>query len=574
MLLVSLHQSKNNEASRFIRSCSECGGIDYHHAMVTSMNIFELIFIAGLMALSSVGVLAASAIPDAEGLPPQTPGTPVFISSGDSEAGQDNGVAVDTSGEIMMVWEETNKVLTKRYRSKIIGKSSEEGWSASTEIMIPPLTEPVATRVVSVAPGYMLAFWTARDRRQDIPGGWPYAVWSASYAKGQWSAAIPVSKTLPVAALAGKSPAGQAPTGVSTHHERLAVSTGKDAASGKAIAVWQEWWCVGACITSVKLSRIMSATYNAEKGWSTPIQVNNDSTPTPEEPEVSIDQQGRAVAVWRQRYDRSGTKVSADSEGLWIQRLHYSVLQPGSTRWAAPHLVEGITPTANVSKAAISSNAAGDAMIAWAEKKGRKGSDTQENCEVVMATRLVKTDLSWESPKAVSKPAGDFACDIVGFNMALDTAGNALVGWTASVQPERDHVAYAPAGQPWRAQLPLPYSNSGKTSQLRIAFVSPGRAVVVGTYVKHGQDRRSMRSHIVTHHFDASKMDTATTSKADPSQAWTASQRIDWPKGASAQQPTLAIHPNGQAISTWRQMIPGKAGISAYTWNTNTAKAP
>ena len=225
-------------------------------------------------------------------------------------------------------------------------------------------------------------------------------------------------------------------------------------------------------------------------------------------------------------------------------------------------------------------------MIAWAEKKGRKDSDAkekQENCEVVMATRLIKSDptkpdltkpdLSWESPKPLSQPAGDFACDIVGFNMALDTAGNALVGWTAYAQPERDHVAYAAKGQPWRAQLPLPYSDSGSTGQLRIAFVSPGRAVVVGTYVeygaKHGQDRRSRRSHIVTHHFDASKMDVKT-----PSQAWTASQRIDWPQGASAQQPTLAVHPNGQAISSWRQMIPGKAGISAYTWNTDTAKSP
>ena len=80
--------------------------------------------------------------------------------------------------------------------------------------------------------------------------------------------------------------------------------------------------------------------------------------------------------MWRQRYDRSGTKVLADSEGLWIMRLHYSVLQPGSSRWATPQLVAGIEPTANASKAAVISNAAGDAMIAWAEKKGRKDSDT------------------------------------------------------------------------------------------------------------------------------------------------------------------------------------------------------
>lgn len=493
-------------------------------------------------------------------LAPRAPtGTPIFISSGDSEAGQGNGVAFDASGSIMTVWEETDKVSTKSYHGKVNGKlndtSKSEVWGATTEIVIPPKTEPVGTYVLSLGLEHMLAFWTARDRRKDVPGGWPYAVWSASYTNGQWSAAVPVSKSAP---------------GMSSNQEQIAVAASKDAASGKAIAVWQERGCTGSCTenTSVKLSRIMSATYSAASGWSTPIQINDSSTPLPEAPQVSIDQQGRAIAVWTQFYDITGTKVLQKEEGLRIKRLHYSVLQPGSSRWAKPLLVAGVESTADMSQARVSSNAAGDALVAWAQKKGRKDTDKQENCEVVMATRLVKTDsskpdLSWETPKPLSKPAGDFACNIVSFSMALDAAGNALVGWTASVQPERDHVAYAAAGQAWRAQLPLPYSDMGSTSQLRIAFVSPGRAVVVGTYAKHGQDRRSRRSHIVKHHFEADKMDVKA-----PAQAWSASQLIDWPEGQglSAQQPTLAVHPSGQGISTWRQAARSGNGIHAYTW--------
>jgi hypothetical protein len=502
-------------------------------------------------------------------VPPQAPGTPVFISTGNSEAGQDNGVAFDADGTAMAVWDETGKVLARRYAGKPDGKSNEKGWGATTEIVIPPKTEPVATNVVSFAPGHMLAFWTARNTAINDKGGWPYGVWSATYSqngtdKGQWTSATPVSKTA---------------VGMSTHHERLAVVPGKDAASAKAIAVWQEWGCTGVCIenTSVKLSRIMSATYSAAAGWSTPIQVNDNSTPIPEEPEVSIDQQGRAIAVWMQFYDITGTKALISDEGLHIQRLHYSVLEPGSASWAKPQLVSGIEPTADVSKAVVSSNAAGDALIAWAQKKGRKEGDTQENCEIAMATRLIKAertksdlsklDLAWETPKRLFEPAGDFACSISGLQVAIDNAGNALVGWTAYVEPERDHVAYGAKGQPWRPQLALPYSDTGSTGQLRIAFVSPGRAVVIGTYAKHNQDRYSKRTYIVKHHFDADKMDAK-----NPSQAWSASERIDWLKGASAQQPTLAIHPSGQAISTWRQVIPGNEGISAYRWNTNTAK--
>jgi hypothetical protein len=541
--------------------------------MVTSTNIFELFLIAGFMLFSTIGSLVSAVIPDTS-IPPQAPGTPVFISANNSEAGSANGVAFDSSGSAMAVWEEgvglfsssdqTHKVLARRYVGKSEGKSNEEGWEPTTEIVIPPKTEPVATNVVSLAPGHMLAFWSARNTASDNKGDWPYGVWSATYVqkgteKGQWTAAVPVT---------------QARVGMSTHHVRLAVAPGKDAASAKAIAVWQEWGCKGVCIenTSVKISRIMSATYSVASGWSTPIQVSNDSTPAPEEPEVSIDQHGRAIAVWMQFYDRTGTKALQKDEGLYIQRLHYSVLMPSSTTWTKPQLVTDVEPTADMSKAVVTSNAAGDTVIAWAQKKGRKESDTTENCEIAMATRSIKSDptkleLAWETPKRLFEPAGDFVCSIVGLSLALDTAGNALVGWTASTLPERDHVAYAPAGQPWRAQLPLPYSDSASTSQLRIAFVSPGRAVVIGTYAKHNQDRYSRRTHIVTHQFEADKMDAKK-----PSQAWTSSQRIDWPKGASAQQPTLAVHPNGQAISSWRQIIPGSEGISAYKWNTNAAK--
>jgi hypothetical protein len=509
-------------------------------------------------------------------VPPQARGTPVFISTGDSEAGQDNGIAFDASGAAMVVWEETDGVLTKRYEGKSDGKSNSEskaqGWGPTTKIAIPPQTEPVATRLVSIAPGHMLAFWTARNMASKDKAGWPYGVWSATYSQqgadtvnniGQWTAAVPVSK---------------APPGMSSNQEQIAVAAGKDAASAKVIAVWQEWGCTGVCIenTSVKTSRIMSATYNVASGWSTPIQVNDASTPIPEEPEVSIDQQGRAVAVWLQVYSEDGTKALLKEEGLRIRRLYYSVLQPGGIRWTTPQLVHGIEPTASVSKAVVRSNAAGDTVLAWAENKGRKESDmprdTQENCEVVMATRLLQFDsnksaFSLETPKRLSEPAGDFACPIVSLQAAIDTSGNALVGWTAYAEPERDHVAYAAKGQPWRKQLALPYSDSGSITQLRIAFVSPGRAVVIGTYAKHDQPRRSRRSHIVKHHFDADKWDAK-----NPSRAWSASQRIDWPDGASAQQPTLAVHPNGQAISSWRQMAPGKLGISAYVWDTNTVK--
>jgi hypothetical protein len=186
--------------------------------------------VIGILAFFTAASLIAAVIPDSSAIPPQAPGTPVFISTGDSEAGQSNGIAFDASGAATAVWEETDTVLAKRYDGKSNGESNAQGWSTTTKIVIRPQTEPVATNVVSLAPGHMLAFWSARDVASKAKGGWPYGTWSASYTqkgtdKGQWTAAVPVSKT--VAAM-------------STNREQIAVAAGGDPASAKAIAVWQE----------------------------------------------------------------------------------------------------------------------------------------------------------------------------------------------------------------------------------------------------------------------------------------------------------------------------------------------
>jgi hypothetical protein len=472
--------------------------------------------------------------------PPQAPGTPVFISRGDVEIGSNGNLAFDVSGTAIAVWEAKDKVWANQF------ESNTKTWSQSVVIDSAQSFASNDAQIVAASPGQMVALWNSanssnRDERS-------YGVWSATYSiksseknieKGQWASAGLVSR---------------APPAFSTHHPRLAAH------GGSAVAVWLEYFDatkisqlpVGA--GEPKSSRIMSAVYTAGKGWSVPMQISDSAAARPEDPEVSIDKQGRATAVWLQEYQLSFS-------GPLMRRLYYSVLQPSSAQWTKPHMVDDPDPMANVQLPLVRSNDAGDTVVAWVQTEGK--------CQYAVAMRSVKSDTSgkpdttWEPAKRLTPEWSaehtqlridgmDYPCFITEVTAAVDSAGNTLVGWAASGNHTTGYVAYASAGQPWRAQVALPYNQGG---DLRLTFASPGKAVALSGY----SQRQPSRRRVIAHQFDAN----------NDKQPWRNSQLIDWPNGDGAFGASLAVSPSGQAISTWQQGNLDKKGFSAYTWNIN-----
>ena len=481
-------------------------------------------------------------------MPPQAPGTPVFISA-NVEVGENGNLAFDASGAAVAVWQKADKVWANHY------DGNSKTWGQSVMIGSAQSFASTDAQIVATSPGHMLAIWNAAD--SDKRDERSYGVWSAVYnaknseksteksvEEGQWANAVPVSR---------------APPAFSTHHPRVAVN------SSHAVAVWLEYFDaskaneIPAVAGPPKSSRIMSAVYTAGKGWGTPMQISDNAAATPEEPEVSIDKLGRATAVWLQRYDLGSSTPSA-------RRLYYSVLQPQSSRWTTPLMLDDPDPLANVQYPAVSSNGAGDTVIAWVQTQGK--------CYYAMAARSVKHAASqkqetvWEPavrltpewPALSTQPRSDgmdYPCFITEVTAAIDAAGNAMVAWEASSAQSTSYLAFAPAGQPWRAQAALPYSEGASAGDMRMVFTAPGKAVVLSGYGRLEPPRR----RVVKHHFDAN----------NNTQPWSASQLIDWPNGSGAFGATLAVSPNGQTISTWQQSNLYKSGFSAYTWNINDA---
>ncbi len=461
--------------------------------------------------------------------PPQAAGTPVFVSAKDLEIASDSAVAMDATGAATAVWTTGDKMWANQY-------SPGQGWGRSLMVDNDQAFGSDSARVVRVAPGHMLALWNRGDSEKRSERR--YGVWSAvSTAQGAWSAAAPVSA---------------APAAMSTHHPRIAAAPGDQARS--AVAVWMEWGQG----TGPSSQRIMAALYTADAGWGAPVQISDSQADRPEQPEIAIDSQGQATAVWLQGYD---DKVSGGS----VTRVFYSTLLPGQASWSRPAVVWGSEPTARVSHVVVHSHAAGQAVLAWIEKEGK--------CSVVWAARWgrVGDGAGWQPPQRVNGPwplqatqprtdGMDYPCAINEISLAADAAGNALAGWSElSATSVNAYAAYSPAGQAWQQAVALPESAGSSASNLRMDFVSPGRAVVLHRYSQVRPDR----SRIAVQSFDAS----------NAAKPWGASQSIDWPDGSGAFGASLAVNTSGQAISSWRQSNQQDNGISAYQWKVDNAPA-
>jgi hypothetical protein len=509
---------------------------------------------------------AASISPSVSSSITQSDGKPLFVGAENQKIVKNSDVAIDDSGAAVAVWKgaEDEAIENRRiWANYFDGK----GWGKSVMIESPGSSDSKDAQVVAVAPGHMVTIWdaTSNGKKAENSGFVSFmdarnGVWSAVYkAPGQWSTAQLVSR---------------APPEFSTNHPRIAAVLGNAASSANAasaIAVWLEYYdfrgrsSIPRAPAGMTTHRIMSAVYSAATGWGVPIQISDSAAVGAESPEVTINKQGQAIAVWLEKYDDGGPARQNP-----VRRAFYSSFQLGSSQWSKPQMIEA--PEAvnqDVSNVVVSSNDAGDVVFAWVQYAN--------NCGHAFAKRSIKTeasqkvDIAWEPAKRLtpilpSPSNGDRVrgknCSFLIRNMkvGLDASGNTLVAWDTANGPFDNQVyaAYAPVGSAWQPQTWVPQSEDADTTGIRFAFVAPGKAVVLSVYNRSNPERY----HIVAHRFEGS----------NASQPWSGSELIDQPDGGSAFSVRLAVNANGQAISTWSQDIKNKSVVSSYTWNTNTTK--
>lgn len=278
---------------------------------------------------------------------------------------------------------------------------------------------------------------------------------------------------------------------------KIAVS-----ANGSAMAVWESIEVIGF------VHEIYYSHYTVGSGWSTP-DVINPFLSNRRSPEVAIDADGNAIAVWKgvasgdgfdvyaSRYtvgsgwsqheklhindpdafdDESAAQIAMDASGnalvVWssaygIQYNRYTV----GVGWGAPevHRVISAVGSSIDSEPELGMNADGDAMAVWQEHPSLNGERHLWSSRYDFATD------TWGAPQVVDPING--AQPAFANNVVLDASGNATATWT-HYDGTRLHVMVNrhEAGV-WGTAAPLAINNtdpSGGAFDSRIAIDGSG----------------------------------------------------------------------------------------------------
>jgi len=163
---------------------------------------------------------------------------------------------------------------------------------------------------------------------------------------------------------------------------------------GNAIAVWNQIGPTSA------LSSIWASRYEMGRGWSTPALIESDDTGAASHPDVAIDANGNALAVWDQ----------SDGTCSNIMANRYSV----GSGWGTPVLIE--TSTCDALEPRIAVTPAGDAIAVWYQFSGTSAA--------IWSNRYVAGTV-WGTAERIESEAGVARVPQVAF----DAAGNAIAIW-------------------------------------------------------------------------------------------------------------------------------------------------
>jgi hypothetical protein len=171
-------------------------------------------------------------------------------------------------------------------------------------------------------------------------------------------------------------------------------------ASGNGMAVWQQ-------SDGVTASNIWSSRYDAASGWGPATLVESDNSALSTRPEVAIDRDGNAVAVW------------LDSDAvLSISRVWANRCTPASG-WGTPTIIS-TDGGGDASFPRVAMDGGGNAMVVWSQSDGTTNR--------VRANRYVR-GFGWGLAWFVNS---GLAFDAQVPRVAMDVAGNTMVVWVQS----------------------------------------------------------------------------------------------------------------------------------------------
>ncbi|MGQ9587439.1 MAG: hypothetical protein ACUVT7_03545 [Thermoplasmata archaeon] len=346
-------------------------------------------------------------------------GTAVVIQSAHGADAALPCVAMDPGGNATVVWKQQSvrwDIWATRYVAGV-------GWGVPASIETSYVGDADWPNVGVDRNGNALAVWTRYD-------GAVENVMSSRYVPGLgWSTPMLVESSAESASM-----------------PHLAVDS-----LGNATAVWHQYdgtrW------------NIWANRYVVGAGWGTAVPLETSTNPAGN-PDVAVDAEGNALAVWAQS---DGTRYV-----VWASLYRHGSGWPPPIVLQSDVSQEGIRPI-------VEFDADGNAMAVWLQMRALGVLD-------LWTCRYVK-DVGWGSPEVMDTGvSGDIVWryEGVGYDIAFDGVGDAMVVWSQS-----DGSRYSPwscryaAGTGWEAPTLIETTILWDSSVARVALDSGGTAIAV-----------------------------------------------------------------------------------------------
>ena len=290
---------------------------------------------------------------------------------------------------------------------------------------------------------------------------------------------------------------------------------------GRAMAVWK----MGGAAP-----RVMASRFTPESGWDTATPIESTAAPDDvHEPSVAVDGDGNAVAVWR----RSGASPA-------VAAAHYDE----ATGWGDPTRIDTDQPGVPREARGVALDPNGNAIAIWIREEQEESA--------VLANRYTPNE-GWAAPQAIGDPT---PTRIHGAELAVDGAGNAIAVWDQNRELAGDQGSvimanrYTPTGG-WEGALRLD-DQAHFAVEPRVAMNDAGTAFTV--WVRAGRDDDEL-SGVWSRRFAPS-----SGWESDPVPVLQASARV-----VVEGQPQVAVDPRGAALAVWH----GYGQYEGHIWSSH-----
>jgi hypothetical protein len=228
-------------------------------------------------------------------------------------------------------------------------------------------------------------------------------------------------------------------------------------ANGTAVAVWDQTADAGNTYSP------WASIYTPGSGWSAAVQVDSPAGNARRAPRVAIDPNGNAAMVW----------IDGSTSGFtWVMGSRFAV---GGGGWSSPvRLSIGMDAGSgsNDTFPDIAMDAQGNAKVVWS---------TDNGAHAIWTARFVASSGTWSSPTTIAECPGCALWPVA--HVAVDAAGDAFAVWTwdAVTGGEQVYASHFTACSSWSAPVQLDANlPTGTTDGYeRIAVNASGQAVVV-----------------------------------------------------------------------------------------------